>query len=575
MKNKIFIILAATVFGVTLGYFLFGTSSDDGAQDHSDHSTAEQIWTCSMHPQIRKPEPGDCPICGMDLILADAASNGNPLVFTMTEDAMRIANVETTVIGVGSSHEGGLVLSGKIEPDETVASSIVSHISGRIEKLYVSFTGDYVHQGQKIASIYSPDLITAQNELLAAQKLKNENPQLLEAAKNKLRYWKITNKEINEIIKSGRVKEHFDIRADYSGVIQVKKVSVGDYLSRGGVLFELQNLNQLWAVFDVYEAQLKEINIGSEVTFTTPSLMNEEFVGKVSFIDPFIDPTTRTAAVRLKIINSQNKLKPEMFITGQLKHEPMHKYSVLTVPKTAVLWTGERSVVYVKLPDLEVPSFEYREVEIGATVGMDYELIEGLIEGDEVVTNGALVIDASAQLNNQVSMMNRSLLETTTAVLPTSPDFTEATPDKFKEQLEMLLSLYYVVKDGFVNDDLKLAIRESAHLLETLTTIDMSMIQGNAHMFWMEKMKSVKTAITQLTETTDITDARIIFGALSRNMIEISKAFGLEKLTTFVQYCPMAFDNKGAYWLSDTDKIRNPFFGSQMLKCGSIEDKIN
>lgn len=271
MKNKILTIVITAILSVTLGYFLFSGSSNSTTDTHANHVSEDEVWTCSMHPQIRKSEPGDCPICGMDLILADVGNTDNPLVFEMTEDAMRIANIQTTIVG-GSSRSGGeLLISGKIETDETVASTIVTHIPGRIEKLYISFTGDHVSRGQKIASIYSPDLITAQRELLEAYKLKDDNPELLEATKNKLRYWKITNKEINEIIKSGKTREYFDIRADHSGVIEQKNVSVGDYISRGSVLFGLQNLNQLWAVFDIYEADLKHVSLGKEITFKTPS----------------------------------------------------------------------------------------------------------------------------------------------------------------------------------------------------------------------------------------------------------------------------------------------------------------
>ena len=135
MKNRILTIVITAVLSIALGYFLFSSASVDETETHAGHSSAEEIWTCSMHPQIRKPEPGDCPICGMDLILADNSGSGNPLVFEMTEDAMRIANIQTTIVGLNLGSGQGLRLSGKIITDETGASSIVKHIPGRIEKL--------------------------------------------------------------------------------------------------------------------------------------------------------------------------------------------------------------------------------------------------------------------------------------------------------------------------------------------------------------------------------------------------------------------------------------------------------
>ena len=230
--------------GLALGWLIFGNSSkqETSSEDNSFLSKKEEIWTCSMHPQIQLPEPGDCPLCGMDLIpLESSNSNSNPLVFEMTEDAIRIANIQTTMIGSGSTNSSGLKLSGKIKADETNSASIVSHISGRIEKLFISYTGEEVRKGQKIASIYSPRLITAQKELLEAYKVKEANPKLFEATSNKLKFWKITESQIQSIIKSKEAIESFDIYSGFSGVVLNKKVSVGDYLNEGEVLFDIQN----------------------------------------------------------------------------------------------------------------------------------------------------------------------------------------------------------------------------------------------------------------------------------------------------------------------------------------------
>jgi Cu(I)/Ag(I) efflux system membrane fusion protein len=453
MKNYI-IYTVVLLVGLILGWLIFGNSSTKNDEGNTSSETkGEEIWTCSMHPQIRLPEPGDCPICGMDLIPLEANANSNPLVFEMSEDAMKIANIQTTVVGGSSEGQSGLSLSGKIKVDETNSASIVSHLPGRIEKLFISYTGEKVGKGQKIASIYSPKLITAQKELLEAFKVKDINPKLYEATVNKLKYWKITDEQIQTIISSEKILESFNIYADFSGVVLSKKVSVGDYLNEGEVLFAVQNLNELWALFDVYETDLPNVKIGDVINFTTPAIPNKVFTSTISFVDPLVNANTRTSVVRVSVNNSSNLLKPEMFLEGTVDIASSGN-DVVMVPKSAVLWTGERSVVYVKMPDLTIPSFEFREVTIGEAIGTNYAILDGVEIGEEVVTNGAFVIDASAQLNNQSSMMNRAKLGDKSTNSGMLPDYTEVAPLEFKNQLNYVFQQYIALKDALIATDL-------------------------------------------------------------------------------------------------------------------------
>ncbi|MCT4583256.1 MAG: efflux RND transporter periplasmic adaptor subunit [Flavobacteriales bacterium] len=559
--------------GLALGWLIFGSSTKDSTttEKNSSESKTEEIWTCSMHPQIRQPEAGDCPICGMDLIPLEANNNSNPLVFEMTDDAVKIANIQTTVVGSGNVNAKGLKLSGKIKSDETNSASIVSHISGRIEKLFISYTGEKVNKGQKIASIYSPKLITAQKELLEANKVKDANPKLYEATVNKLKFWKITEEQIESIITSKEVIESFNIYAGFSGVVLNKKVSVGDYLKEGDVLFDIQNLNQLWAIFDVYETDLGGIKTGNKISFNTPAIPNKIFTSSIVFIDPVINPATRTATIRTTINNQNQLLKPEMFLEGTINNTSSNNVSIL-VPKSAVLWTGERSVVYVKLPDLPTPSFEFREVTLGESNGTSYTILDGLNNGDEVVTNGAFVIDASAQLNNQSSMMNRSLLSNKSEGLP---DYTSATPIEFKIQLELVLENYLSIKNALVNSNVKESSKNSKLLLQNLEKVDMKLVKGESHVFWMAQMKAITENTNGIIEATDISEQRNLFSSLSNTIISTTKSFGVEKDTFYVQFCPMAGNDKGAYWLSKESKIKNPYFGDEMLTCGSVKETID
>lgn len=562
------------LLGLLLGWLIFSNSSNNETETEHKHSESEeQIWTCSMHPQIRQPEPGDCPICGMDLIPLEENSNENPLVFSMSEEAVRIANIQTTKIGEMGNSENGIALSGKIKPDETASSSIVTHVSGRIEKLYVSYTGQSVAKGQKVAEIYSPQLISAQKELIEANKVKSSNPSLYKAAYNKLKNWKLNDNQIESILKSESIIETFSIYAQFSGVIKTKKVSVGDYLKEGEVLFDLQSLSKVWAVFDVYEMDIANVKIGDPIEFTTTSYPDEKFTAKINFIDPLINPSTRTISVRANIQNSNSKLKPDMFINGWIKDSP-NQNATLLVPKSAVLWTGKRSVVYLKLPNQTVPSFEYRNIEIGDAIGDSYKVISGLETGDEVVTNGAFVIDASAQLNNQSSMMNQSFVNPKdNSTSSEIPDYVDQTDEKFKVQLNELLSSYYNLKDAFVNDKADLANSEAKNLLKSLDKVEMKLLKGEAHMYWMTQKDKIQLGGEKIFNSKDLKEQRNQFISISNAMINSVKAFGTVKVV-YEQYCPMADDNNGAFWLSESNKVLNPYFGSSMLNCGEVKNEI-
>ena len=576
-KYKIYIVaILALAIGLLIGWLLFKNGTQP-VQEHSEPSsnqTESEIWTCSMHPQIRQNEPGDCPICGMDLIPASQASSDNEIGFQMTDEAIKLANIQTTIIGNADANEGAtLKLNGKIQANETKSASLVTHIPGRIEKLYVSYTGEQVNKGQKIATIYSPELITAQKELLEAKKIQDISPGLLTAARNKLKYWKIGEQVIQDILNTGTIRETFNIYADHSGVVNQKRVAVGDYLSTGEVLFDVQNLYSLWALFDVYENDLPNVRVGQTINFTTPSTPNKIFKAKITFVNPVIDPNTRAATIRAEVSNTTGKLKPEMFVTGELA--TYQKTSALTVPKSAVLWTGQRSVVYVKIPDTEIPSFEYREIELGESNQVGYTVISGLEYGEEVVTNGAFVIDASAQLNNQASMMNKNVMAKNAVHSSHLPDYTANTPTAFKEQLTAMANTYFSVKDALVESNNKKAIEGANEMLNKAKEVDMSLVKGKAHIFWMEQLKAIQSHGKKITETEDIEAQRKQFDFLSQALIKSIKVFGITNSTFYVQHCPMANDNEGADWLSKQEKILNPYFGEKMLTCGTVQDTID
>jgi Cu(I)/Ag(I) efflux system membrane fusion protein len=578
MKNKnikmtVFVAIALVV-GLGLGYFIFNNNDNHEGHEHSETEVnGEIIYTCSMHPQIRQNEPGDCPICGMDLIPLGENSSSDPMVLEMTDAAVKLANIQTTILGATGKAGKELTLSGKIQADERTAASQVSQLAGRIEKLYVTFKGERVNKGQKVAEVYSPDLVAAQQELLEALKYKDVNASLLEAARKKLYYWKIPQSMISEIEQSGKIQETFTIYAENSGVVSNRRVAVGDYVKRGEALFDLLNLNQLWVLFDAYEDDLANVSVGNVVSFTTASVPNRTFTTRITFIDPTINPQTRVASLRGEIANIGNKLKPEMFVSGMLKAN-IDASAQLTVPKSAVMWTGTRSVVYVKIPNMEVPSFQFRAVEIGEGIGQNYLVKSGLEAGEEVVTNGAFVIDAAAQLNNQASMMNQDVAVKGIGKTTKVPDYQMNTPSEFKKQLNGLANSYLNLKDAFVATDSKKAGITAANFIKKIEKINMGLVKGDAHVYWMQQLQAMKTHGQKIVDLKDIEAQRQQFEYVSDALIHTLQAFGTEGKAFYQLHCPMVADNKGADWISAEKEIQNPYFGDKMMGCGIVKGKL-
>jgi Cu(I)/Ag(I) efflux system membrane fusion protein len=407
MKNLL-IYLFILAAGLFLGWLFFHHSPDNHPEnaEHEHLEAGEQEWICSMHPQIRQDHPGLCPVCAMDLSPVKKTASMNesidPKAILLSKEAAALANIQTTPV-LRSLPVKEVHLFGTVQMDERLLRSQVSHVSGRIEKLYVNFTGETVRKEQVIASIYSPDLLNAQQELLEAVKI--ARPVLLEAAKEKLRQWKLTEEQIARIEQTGLVSPQMDIVANTEGIVVAIKGKQGDYVAQGSVLFDLAALSSVWVMFDAYEADLPYLKKGDKLEYTSPALPGRTFSGTVTFIDPVLDKTTRTVKVRVETANPRMELKPEMYANALVRASLKQHGNEIIVPKTAVLWTGKRSIVYVKQLS-ETPAFLLREIELGVSLGNAYVVLSGLSEGEEVVTNGVFSIDASAQLEGKQSMMN-------------------------------------------------------------------------------------------------------------------------------------------------------------------------
>ena len=459
--------------GFLAGYVVKGitTVHDHGpvAADANQPEVAkgETWWTCSMHPQIRLPKPGRCPLCPMDLIQASSEGGDiGPRQISFSKEAIKLMEVDTTAVQ-RKFVTTEIRMVGKIDYDETRVKHITAWVPGRIDRLYVDFTGIKVEKGDHMVYLYSKELLEDQRALLAAiagaQNVKSESSDFanrlksanVEAVRTRLKLRGLTDEQITAIEKAGKPMTHLTIYSPISGVVIEKNATEGMYVNVGTHIYTIADLSKLWIKLDAYESDLSWIQYGQEVEFSTEAYPGQVFKGKISFRDPILNAKTRTVKVRINVDNPDGKLKPEMFVRAALRAKvaqggavmapdlagkwicPMHPSVVkaqpgdcdicgmdlvtteslytaaaapneppLVIPATAPLITGKRAVVYVRIPDAEKPTFEGRDVVLGPRAG-DYYIVEsGLQEGEIVVTNGNFKIDSAMQIQAKPSMMN-------------------------------------------------------------------------------------------------------------------------------------------------------------------------
>ncbi|WP_421824168.1 efflux RND transporter periplasmic adaptor subunit [Flagellimonas oceanensis] len=572
-KENIIYIGIAVVVGLLVGYLIFGGNAETTSMNEHDHtaeSASGEMWTCSMHPQIMKQEPGSCPICGMDLIPADNAGEGlmaNQI--KMTENAMILAGVETVRVGAAKDGEENIKVSGKVAVNQESDAVQSAYFDGRIENIFVNFEGEEVRKGQKLATIYAPALVSAQQELLTAATLKESQPELYKAVRNKLKLWKLSEAQINQIESSGQVQENFPVYANVGGVVSDIMVEEGDYIKTGSPLVKVADLNSVWAIFDTYENQLSLFEEGQTLHVTTTSYPNETFPAKVSFVAPTLNKNTRTLEVRAELDNTRGMLKPGMFVQAEVEVRDDQEDGVLTIPESAVLWTGKRSLVYVQ-PNPDNSIFEMREVQLGNLRNGDYVVNSGLESGDLVVAKGTFTVDAAAQLQGKRSMMNQdgeTMQMGNGAHSSMSMAFSQEAQGKFGD----LLKVYLDLKDALVasnQEQTQTWAQKGAGMASEISNMQMDDM-GKTH------MSKLAEQFRDMASKNKLENQRDVFVRLSQNMIQIGQQMQNLDTKLYVQRCPMANNDKGADWLSLEEEIRNPYYGDAMLTCGSVVGTID
>ncbi|OHD56109.1 MAG: hypothetical protein A2Y33_01535 [Spirochaetes bacterium GWF1_51_8] len=367
-------------------------------------NAAIEFYFCPMHPEVRSEQPGKCPICGMDLAPKYITDKGVFSSVQITPEQEKLINVRLSEVKV-MSITNIISTVGKIGYNEQKLYMISARIDGRIDKLFVNYTGAAVSKNQPLLLLYSPMLITAQEELLLAYKdftnaqIGQLSQSLLETAKKKLSLLGVTASQIDGILKSGETMIHMPIYAPASGTVLKLNAVNGMYVMEGDILYEIADLSTVWMEAEIYEEFSGVVQPGMEVTAVSVAYPDQTLKGKISFVYPVLDPMTRTFKIRAEFDNKSGLLKPGMYVDASIKIKSPKK--ALVIPDTALLDTGMRKIVYVSLGN---GKYEGREVIVMKKAGGYYPVLAGLKEGEIVVTHGAYLIDSQAQLSGSSSI---------------------------------------------------------------------------------------------------------------------------------------------------------------------------
>jgi Cu(I)/Ag(I) efflux system membrane fusion protein len=377
------------------------------ARAHEEHAPRYQ---CPMHPSIVQDEPGSCPVCGMKLVEVPGSGPPPDGMAGVTIDparqqliGLKIAHVERAAVGAS------LRTSGRVAMDETRIHHVNVKFSGFMEHVHADFIGRPVRKGQPIFSIYSPELVAAQDEYLlalrtrrtlgASSELARDGEALVAAARRKLELWDVPRSEIERIEKRGEPSRTVTFFSPATGVVTKKDVVPGMRVNAGDMPFEIVDLSRVWVLADAYETDLGQVKVGMPATLTLKAFPNRAFQGRVAFIDPLLDPRSRTAKVRIEVPNPDGELRPEMF--GEVVLRGASREG-LRIPSDAVIHSGTQTVVFVAHPN---GKFQPREVKLGQGDAQWVEVLSGVEAGDGVVTRANFLVDSESRLRASLAAL--------------------------------------------------------------------------------------------------------------------------------------------------------------------------
>ena len=545
------------------------TADSDSDDAPGGRASVAEVWTCSMDPQVRRDGPGTCPFCGMELVPASSIpSSSAPTEVVLSERARALAAVRTVEVGGGAedvddSERRRFVA--RVAVDETRQEVVTTWTAGRIDRLHVRATGARVARGQVVATIYSPEVYGAHQDLLVARRhleRVSEGPlgdaarASVESARERLRLLGFEGDALAELERASAPARQVPVRSPASGTVIERLATQGAYVAAGAPLYRVARLDRVWAKLDAYERDLPRLAVGQAVTLRFEGL-TEPIEGRVAFVDPVVDARRRVAEVRVEVPNPNGALRPGLVGEAEVVLAP--GTTAMLVPASAVIHTGRRSIVYV---EKELGTYEARVVTVDRPRGTGdsavVPVIDGLRAGERVVVHGAFVLDAELQIRGGASAMSR---DGDSAYVELDAEGRAA--------LAPLVEAAVVLAEALAASDTS-QVTTSAH--DVLAAVERARIDDGA---WESLARELRARGEAVARAGELSSAREAFEPLSRAIERVLARYGNPTdAPVRVAHCPMAFDNRGARWVQRGERVDNAYFGDAMRTCGTIEATV-
>ncbi len=551
MKTFITILFTAAI-AVTGTWYYKDRMSHETAQSPAAAERKPLFYQSPMHPWIKSDKPGRCTICGMELTPIypgekgfDATGGGSAVALTHSQ--VQVMNVQT-VAAKTQPFTKALKVAGTIDDDATRHRILSAYVDGRVEKLHVNYMGAEVTQGQPLAEFYSPSLLQTEREYRQLSGDLKKNTAL------RLRQMGLTPEQITGVDQKPNEVLTSQILAPIGGTVVGQKVYEGQYVTTGQELFEIADFSTMWFMFPAYEQDMPWISVGQSVSVTTPSKPGRTFVGKVTFIDPNFDETTRSTSIRVELenprVNGKRELLHRLYADGAVE---VKTPAVLAIPRSAVIQTGADAVVYV---DQGGGAYSQKPVKTGRHGDQLVEVLSGLAEGDLVVTNGNLLIDGQAELNRSF----------------TTPEAAPAATAALTEAQKKLIGDFAKISDAMsaalATDDLAAfnkaaepVMMKTAELADALGKRDgMEALKDSRHFHGFDDIVKAREAFYKFTM------------AATAVLQPLRSAVGVPEFQ--IWECPMVDQaipgaaKKGRWIQTGGRPGGNPFFGTDMADCG-------